>query len=112
MLVISAVFGCTADVLRMQLVSQDSESDSIEGINEALQRASGSGHRLMVGLLIERGAIINDSGALGAASAGGFEDIVQMLLEKGADIEAADNHGSTALHVAAKHGHEATMQLL
>jgi serine/threonine protein kinase len=69
----------------------DFEKDSIEGINKALQKASGSGHKLMVGLLIERGAAINNSDALSVASAGGFEDIAQILLEKGANIEAKDN---------------------
>jgi ankyrin repeat protein len=37
---------------------------------------------------------------------------VRLLLEKGADVEAKDNSGWTALHYAARRGHEAVVRLL
>jgi ankyrin repeat protein len=38
--------------------------------------------------------------------------VVKLLLEKGANPLLRDNHGSTALAVAAGNGHEAMVELL
>ncbi|KAI9769040.1 MAG: hypothetical protein M1839_003803 [Geoglossum umbratile] len=88
------------------------EHYSTEGINETLQRASGNGYELMVCLLIGRGADVNSKGVLQKASAGGFGIIVQILLEKRTDIEVKGNNGQTALRLAARYRHEATVRLL
>jgi len=118
----------------------DFDCDGVSEINGALRIASKEGHMLIINLLIERGAVIIDSGALGAAcgvgreevanvliqkgadvnsdgalhkaSGGGFEAVVQILLEKGAFIETSDNNGWTALHEATQNGHEKVVQLL
>ncbi|KAH0543036.1 hypothetical protein FGG08_002644 [Glutinoglossum americanum] len=83
-----------------------------KGINEALRQASGNGYKLAVCLLIENGAVINDSGALDAASEGGQKGIVQTLLEKGAIVEMRGRRGRTALHVAVGQRHDEVVQLL
>jgi ankyrin repeat protein/serine/threonine protein kinase len=124
---------CTCD-------SEEEECQAPEDIDESLQKASRDGHTLMVDLLIEMGADINDSGALFAAcqvgqkevvellihkgadtktegalhqaSVGGFEDVVQILLDNGADVNAKHMSGCTALHSAARFGHYGVARIL
>ncbi|KAH0561961.1 hypothetical protein GP486_003333 [Trichoglossum hirsutum] len=84
----------------------------IEGVNKALRKASGNGHKLAVCLLIENGAAINHSGALILASREGQRDIVQILLEKGGGVEERDKRGGTALHAAAERGRDEVVLLL
>ena len=114
--------------------------DGVSEINGALRIASKEGHMPTINLLIERGAVINDSGALGAScavgreevvnvliqkgadvnsdgalrkeSGGGYKAIVKILLEKGACMETSDNNGWTALHEATQNGHKKVIQLL
>jgi hypothetical protein len=42
----------------------------------------------------------------------GYETVIQLLLKTGANIEAQDENGRTALHMAAVAGREALVQLL
>jgi serine/threonine protein kinase len=93
-------------------LADPSDCYSPKGLNDALRKASGYGHKLAVYLLIERGAMISGSGALGMASEKGQKSVVQMLLERGADIEERDMQGRTALHLAAEHRRDEVVQLL
>ena len=90
-----------------------------EGVT-ALARASGSGQMETVQLLLDRGADVN----LGSVSEGvkplllaSWEgekgvDVMRLLLDGGADVEAADNHGFTALMGASCLGTVEAMRLL
>ena len=42
----------------------------------------------------------------------GCEEAITVLLENGADIDLGDNEEMTALHVAAKEGHDECVKLL
>jgi ankyrin repeat protein len=50
--------------------------------------------------------------ALMGASVSGFTDIVQALLKHGADVNAKSNYGTTALYLAARWGHIASVRAL
>lgn len=71
----------------------------------ALHQAAGKGHKVVVLLLLEKGADINAKHrgemALHRAAWGGYEPVVRLLLEKGADINAKTSYGNTPLHRAA-----------
>ena len=84
----------------------------------ALQAASGSGHKKIVQMLLDRGADVNSQGghydnALLVASTRGHEKIVQILLDRGADVNAqSGNHHNNALQAASYNGHEKIVQIL
>ncbi|KAH6977638.1 hypothetical protein EDB80DRAFT_265352 [Ilyonectria destructans] len=83
-----------------------------------LMVASYYGHRVVVKLLLEKGAKIEAKDSsygrtpLKWAAHNGHEATVKLLLEKGADVEAKDEHGRTPLSWAAANGHEAIVKLL
>ncbi|EWY79535.1 hypothetical protein FOYG_17336 [Fusarium oxysporum NRRL 32931] len=107
-----------------------------------LTLASYYGHRVLVKLLLEKGAdveskddkygrtplswaarnghvavvkLLLEKGAdtpLSWAAEKGHEAVVKLLLEKGADVESKDGHGQTPLSWAAENGHEAIVKLL
>ncbi|KAH7175728.1 hypothetical protein EDB81DRAFT_18581 [Dactylonectria macrodidyma] len=72
-----------------------------------LKLASYYGHRVVVKLLLEKGAEIEADSAYGRtplswAAENGHEAVVRMLPEKGADVEVKDNDGRTPLSWAAE----------
>ncbi|KAH6988821.1 hypothetical protein BKA56DRAFT_709913, partial [Ilyonectria sp. MPI-CAGE-AT-0026] len=83
-----------------------------------LMVASYYGHRVIVKLLLEKGAEIEAKDSehgrtpLSWAAGNGHEAIVKLLLEKAADVEAKDAYKTTPLWQAAKNGHEAIVKLL
>ncbi|KAH7114765.1 hypothetical protein B0J13DRAFT_488099, partial [Dactylonectria estremocensis] len=83
-----------------------------------LMLASYYGHRVVVKLLLEKGAEIEAKDSehgrtpLSWAAENGHEAIVKLLLEKGADVESKAEYGRTPLWWAAEHGHEAIVKLL
>ncbi|KAH6970507.1 hypothetical protein BKA56DRAFT_496680, partial [Ilyonectria sp. MPI-CAGE-AT-0026] len=83
-----------------------------------LMVASYYGHRVVVKLLLEKGAEIEAKDSeygrtpLSWAAGNGRETIVQLLLETGADVEAKDKHGQTPLSWAVENGREAIVKLL
>ena len=87
----------------------------------ALHRASLSGRKDVVEMLLEKGADVNAMNkggftALHMASLMGHEDIVAILLEKGlekgADVNAENKSGDTALILASKNGHPKIVKLI
>ncbi|KAF4335972.1 ankyrin repeat-containing protein, partial [Fusarium beomiforme] len=84
-----------------------------------LMIASYFGHRVIVKLLLEKGAEIEAKDSkygqtpLSWAARNGHEAVIKLLLGKGAEIEAKDNlYGQTPLSWAARNGHEAVVELL
>jgi hypothetical protein len=84
-----------------------------------LMVASFYGHRVVVKLLLERGAEVEAKDSkhgrtpLSWAAVNGHEATVKLLLDKGADVEAKDKvYGGTPLWWAAENGHEAIVKLL
>ena len=75
------------------------------------------GHKEIVGLLIEKGANVNDKDNIGwtalmNSSLGGHKEIVGLLIEKGANVNDKCNAGLTALMYAAKRGHKEIVESL
>ncbi|KAK3371342.1 Glycerophosphoryl diester phosphodiesterase family-domain-containing protein [Lasiosphaeria ovina] len=84
------------------------------------------GHALTTGLLLQgenwkgvsdhkaemRRSISKSSAVLAIATKSNFMRIVKMLVEAGVDINWQDETGETALHIAARFGHDACAQVL
>ncbi|KAH6959663.1 hypothetical protein BKA56DRAFT_457271, partial [Ilyonectria sp. MPI-CAGE-AT-0026] len=83
-----------------------------------LMVASYYGHRVVVKLLLEKGAKIEAKDSsygrtpLSWAAGNGHEATVKLLLEKGVDVEAKGKYGQTPLWQAVAKGHVATVNLL
>ncbi|KAK4160704.1 ankyrin repeat-containing domain protein [Cladorrhinum sp. PSN259] len=83
-----------------------------------LSWAAESGYKVVVRLLLEKGANIeatdsNGRTALSWATLKGHEPVVRLLLEQGADVEMESIYsGRTLLLWAAQNGHEAVVRLL
>jgi ankyrin repeat protein len=67
----------------------------------ALHIAASTGNSKVLELLLQNNAKIGAT-VLHEASRRGKSEIVELLLKKGAEIEAEDEKGNTALHIAAK----------
>ncbi|PQE16123.1 Ankyrin repeat-containing domain protein [Rutstroemia sp. NJR-2017a BBW] len=83
----------------------------------ALQAACGSGHFLVVELLLEKSADLSIADKDGrtpiySASRNGYLEVVKLLLEKGADLSVANNYGWTPLNVSSDSGHLEVVKLL
>jgi ankyrin repeat protein len=96
---------------------ETAETETVLSYNPVLIEAITRGDTEMVRLLIRRGANVNvrnaKTTALIAAVKGGHEGVVQtLLLEDGLDLEATDEHGMTALIVAAVAGARRIVTLL
>jgi ankyrin repeat protein len=82
-----------------------------------LMLAAARGHKTLVTLLLNAGAIIGewDRGgetALTFAAANGHESVVSLLLERGADVDGWSLNRETPLPLAAANGHESVVSLL
>ncbi|KAJ0136327.1 hypothetical protein HZ326_20675 [Fusarium oxysporum f. sp. albedinis] len=83
-----------------------------------LMLASYYGHRVIVKLLLEKGAEIEAKDSeygrtpLSWAAGNGHKATVKLLLENGAGVESKDEIGQTPLSWAAGNGHEAVVKLL
>ncbi|KAJ5882267.1 uncharacterized protein N7529_000939 [Penicillium soppii] len=112
------------DILRSILASDDRSSGLCNSVNaeggfygNALQAASGSGHKEVVQLLLDQGAEVNAQGgfygnALQAASGEGHKEVVQLLLDQGAEVNAQGGAYGNALQAASFSGHKEVVQLL
>ncbi|KAI5463253.1 hypothetical protein BGZ63DRAFT_352374 [Mariannaea sp. PMI_226] len=76
----------------------------------ALQAAATEGNEDIARLLLDHGA--TSENALHAAAVGGSLPIVKMLLERGADVNALDEHSTSALGGAKITGDKAMIELL
>jgi ankyrin repeat protein len=82
-----------------------------------LAGAAHHGHLGVVGLLIERSAIINATGfrgytALQYAAGGGHEEMLALLLRAGAHAVTRDEYGITPLMLASGNGHLGVVKML
>lgn len=82
--------------------------------NTALMLAAYNKLPLVVKMLLDKGAEVNQTGwaALHYAATAGDNDIVQMLLDKFAYIDAESPNGTTPIMMAARSGHILTVKLL
>ena len=77
-----------------------------------------NGHESVVGLLLDRGAQVDDVTtkerltALHFAAMKGHEAVARVLLDRGAKVDQIDCYGMTPLHDAAERGSEAVALLL
>lgn len=86
---------------------------------QPLGLASFFGHKPVVDVLLERGALVNSPSRnsqsvqpLHSAVAGGHFEIAKVLLEHGADVNACQSGGFTPLHAAAQNGQLEMLHLL
>ena len=84
---------------------------------QLLRAASEQGRAKVVEMLLERGAKVNDHGAmydtaLKAASYEGHEKVVEMLLQWRADVNAQGGSYDTALQAASYEGHAKVVEML
>lgn len=82
-----------------------------------LYNAAISGHKEIVGLILEKGADVNAKGGvfgnpLQAASWKGYCELADTLLEKGADVNAQGGHYGNALQAASSWGHCRVAEML
>ena len=94
----------------------DVDAPAMNG-NTALMMAAFRHNRPAVDVLLAHGAVVSGTGwtALHYAAAAGDDAIVRVLLAHGAAIDAASPAGTgrfTALMMAAREGHDRTVQLL
>jgi ankyrin repeat domain-containing protein 50 len=93
------------------LLEKGADIDADDGYGRtALDWSARNGSEAVVRLLLERGA--NCGAALSWAASRGNKGIVQLLLEKGADVNAKDENGETALHLATINRYEEVVRLL
>lgn len=59
-----------------------------------------------------RKGVLRSGAVLALATKANFVDIVQLLVDAGVDINYQDEQGETALHVAARFGHDACAKIL
>ena len=89
-----------------------------ENNNISLSIAAIAGHKTIVRMLLEYGALLvevrgwHGMTALHGAAIGGHRDIAKLLLEHQADISLVDHDGETALHKASRFGRVGVMELL
>ena len=89
----------------------------IANVTTPLMKASHSGDREIVRLLITAGADVNarnadGNNALWLACVGGHLDIIDMLVEAGIDIDNRNDNGATSLMYAASSGKAAIVERL
>ncbi|XP_053686218.1 ankyrin-3-like [Sabethes cyaneus] len=93
---------------------------SVDGLRGAsctpLYSAAEMGHSKVVEILIASGANVNvrniDGPPLHIAAGKGHMKVVEILLNNGANADSKDNHGRTALELAASHGYLSIVKCL
>lgn len=109
-------FSSTSNSISSSSLADAVTLQGVKGLT-ALQTAACAGHELIVNLLLDEGANIEDCTATGStslhlAASSGFADVVNLLLDRGANVAAQDFEGRTALHFAAQYDHSDTVMYL
>jgi ankyrin repeat protein len=100
----------------------DPNKDKVDDELSVLASAAGNGHLDVIRLLLDKGAVLDGSGAIVEAAKAGEKDAVALLLDMGADIneigikdatnKSVTTKAGSALHKAVTAGHMAIVQLL
>ena len=98
------------ELRRLQTLIQNSPDliNGAVGAESPLYRAAGAGQLRVAAFLLDNGADANRASLgrmpLHNAVQFGHKGMVELLLQRGANVEAKDNTGGTALHLAAQNG--------
>ncbi|KAJ8877971.1 hypothetical protein PR048_022434 [Dryococelus australis] len=109
--------GCNELAVLLMCAGLPSDTSDADG-DGILHGAARSGHVYMAAALLDLGADIDARGSMGRstpliwATYSDHPETVRLLTERGAALNATNNEGNTALHIAARDGFLVTVKIL